>query len=50
MYKAIKEAVPDAAFSVFTGDIVDHTIWNTSVPYNQDESKPLYVALFGRDN
>ncbi|KAJ6784614.1 hypothetical protein PWT90_07389 [Aphanocladium album] len=34
MYSAIKELVPDAAFSVFTGDIVDHTIWNTSQAAN----------------
>lgn len=39
MYKAIAEMVPDAAFSVFTGDVVDHTIWNTSVPGNQNDSK-----------
>lgn len=50
MYKAIKEAVPDATFSVFTGDIVDHTIWNTSIPYNQDESTCFYVGLFRGDN
>lgn len=34
MYKAIKEAVPDVAFALFTGDIVDHTIWNTSKASN----------------
>lgn len=39
MYKAIADLVPDAAFNVFTGDIVDHTIWNTSIPSNTDASK-----------
>lgn len=39
MYEAIAEFVPDAAFSVFTGDIVDHTIWNTSIPYNKGQSR-----------
>jgi len=34
MYRAIKELVPDAAFSIFTGDIVDHAVWNTSQLYN----------------
>lgn len=38
MYKAIKELVPDAAFSIFTGDVVDHAIWNTSIPYNEGQS------------
>ncbi|KAM3449141.1 hypothetical protein MY3296_007179 [Beauveria thailandica] len=30
MYKAIQEIAPDAAFTLFTGDIPDHTIWNTT--------------------
>ncbi|OAA43425.1 Sphingomyelin phosphodiesterase [Beauveria brongniartii RCEF 3172] len=30
MYKAIREIAPDAAFTLFTGDIPDHTIWNTT--------------------
>lgn len=30
MYKAIQRLVPDAAFSIFTGDIVDHAVWNTT--------------------
>ena len=34
MYKAINDLVPDAAFTIFTGDIVDHAIWNTTQPYN----------------
>ncbi|OAR05756.1 hypothetical protein LLEC1_06786, partial [Akanthomyces lecanii] len=39
MYKAIKEAVPDVAFALFTGDIVDHTIWNTTKESNIHDSK-----------
>ncbi|KAI0490540.1 V-type ATPase [Xylaria cf. heliscus] len=34
MYKAIKTLVPDAAFSIFTGDIVDHAVWNTTIIQN----------------
>ncbi|KAI1135224.1 putative acid sphingomyelinase [Hypoxylon sp. FL0543] len=30
MYAAIRDIVPDAAFSIFTGDIVDHAVWATS--------------------
>ncbi|KAJ2971329.1 hypothetical protein NQ176_g7747 [Zarea fungicola] len=30
MYNAINDLVPDVEFAIFTGDIVDHTIWNTS--------------------
>lgn len=35
MYRAIRELVPDAAFAIFTGDIVDHAVWNTSRRYNE---------------
>ncbi|KAI1113687.1 Metallo-dependent phosphatase-like protein [Nemania sp. NC0429] len=34
MYKAIRRLVPDAAFSIFTGDIVDHAVWNTTMIQN----------------
>ena len=34
MYAAITDVAPDAAFALCTGDIVDHTIWNTSEKYN----------------
>lgn len=30
MYAAIRKIVPNAAFSIFTGDIVDHAVWDTS--------------------
>lgn len=34
MYAAITDVAPDAAFAICTGDIVDHTVWNTSFEYN----------------
>ena len=30
MYAAIKATAPNAVFSVFTGDIVDHAVWETT--------------------
>ncbi|KAK4252325.1 Metallo-dependent phosphatase-like protein [Corynascus novoguineensis] len=30
MYAAIRSIAPDAAFTLFTGDIPDHAIWNTT--------------------
>lgn len=39
MYAAIKEAVPDIAFALFTGDIVDHTAWKTTKESNINDSK-----------
>lgn len=38
MYAAINDIVPDVAFTIFTGDIVDHAVWNTSQPYNMEQS------------
>lgn len=38
MYAAISDVVPDAAFTLFTGDMIDHAIWNTSQEYNEAES------------
>ena len=42
MYKAIKDMFPSAAFSLFTGDIIDHGLFNTSKEYNENgsESEP----------
>ncbi|KAH7152207.1 Metallo-dependent phosphatase-like protein [Dactylonectria estremocensis] len=45
MYAAIKEIVPDAAFTVFTGDIVDHAVWNTSKPYNEEQITNAYEMM-----
>jgi sphingomyelin phosphodiesterase len=44
MYKAIREIVPDAAFTIFTGDVVDHSIWNTTWDYNEHQSEPLSTS------
>ncbi|KFA53631.1 hypothetical protein S40293_10201 [Stachybotrys chartarum IBT 40293] len=35
MYAAIRELVPDAAFAIFTGDVVDHALWATTQASNQ---------------
>jgi hypothetical protein len=44
MHAAIRELVPDAEFSIFTGDIVDHAMWSTSVEYNEFSSTfPTFV-------
>ncbi|KAH7165955.1 Metallo-dependent phosphatase-like protein [Dactylonectria macrodidyma] len=45
MYAAIKELVPDAAFTIFTGDIVDHAVWNTSKPYNEEQISNAYEKM-----
>lgn len=39
MYEFIKDEFPNAAFALFTGDIVDHGVHNTSKEYNEDLSK-----------
>lgn len=43
MYDAIKAFPPD--FALFTGDIVDHAIWNTSVERNSAEITMAYQQL-----
>ncbi|KAF4989443.1 hypothetical protein FGRMN_9108 [Fusarium graminum] len=45
MYEAIKELVPDAAFTIFTGDIVDHSIWNTTWDYNEHQIITSYEHM-----
>ncbi|KKA27026.1 hypothetical protein TD95_004352 [Thielaviopsis punctulata] len=35
MYTAIQEFASDAAFSIFTGDVIDHAVWETSEEYNK---------------
>ncbi|KAI1342139.1 putative acid sphingomyelinase [Xylariaceae sp. FL0016] len=34
MHEAIERLVPNASFTIFTGDIVDHAVWNTSEDQN----------------
>lgn len=43
MYDAINKVAPDAAFTIFTGDIVEHAVWNTSKSTNEysSTSSPL---------
>ncbi|GFF87267.1 hypothetical protein IFM53868_05091 [Aspergillus udagawae] len=43
MYQAIQELLPD--FSIFTGDIVDHAIWNTSAHHNEMTIRSTYSAM-----
>ncbi|EGX93818.1 acid sphingomyelinase, putative [Cordyceps militaris CM01] len=45
MYKAIEKLVPDQAFTIFTGDIVDHMISNTSKQYNLNEIDDAYNKM-----
>ncbi|KAL7937255.1 Metallo-dependent phosphatase-like protein [Trichoderma chlorosporum] len=45
MYQAIKNIVPNAALTLFTGDIVDHAVWNTSEPYNQKQISDAYTYM-----
>lgn len=43
MYDAIKALSPD--FAIFTGDIVDHAIWNTTVEQNTAEITTAYQHM-----
>ncbi|KAK2603473.1 hypothetical protein QQS21_004333 [Conoideocrella luteorostrata] len=45
MYDAINDVVPDAAFTIFTGDIVDHAIWNTTQAYNTNLIQHAYDTM-----
>ncbi|KAI1745952.1 V-type ATPase [Xylaria scruposa] len=45
MYMAIKTLVPDAAFSIFTGDIVDHAVWNTTTIQNSLDVTNAYDRM-----
>ncbi|OTB05208.1 hypothetical protein M426DRAFT_320022 [Hypoxylon sp. CI-4A] len=49
MYAAIQEIVPDAAFSIFTGDIVDHAVWDTSEQQNTVAVRDAYDRMLGAD-
>jgi len=45
MYAAIRKVAPGAAFSIFTGDIVDHGVWNTTVAQNMYEVTDAYNRM-----
>ncbi|KAL3951785.1 hypothetical protein ACCO45_013502 [Purpureocillium lilacinum] len=47
MYKTIKDMFPEAAFSLFTGDIIDHGLFNTSKEYNENSIKDAYTKMNG---
>jgi sphingomyelin phosphodiesterase len=47
MYAAISKLVPDAAFAVFTGDIVDHAVWNTTQSQNTIDIQSAYGRMKG---
>ncbi|KOS18929.1 Sphingomyelin phosphodiesterase 2 [Escovopsis weberi] len=42
MYDAIRQIVPDAIFSLFTGDIIDHGVWNTTEASNTQSINDAY--------
>ncbi|KAI1093987.1 sphingomyelin phosphodiesterase [Rostrohypoxylon terebratum] len=45
MYAAINTIAPDAAFAIFTGDIVDHAVWLTSQDYNSRDIQNTYARM-----
>ncbi|KAI1462421.1 sphingomyelin phosphodiesterase [Annulohypoxylon moriforme] len=45
MYAAINDIAPDAAFAIFTGDIVDHAVWRTSRAYNSYVIQDTYARM-----
>lgn len=49
MYEAIRTLVTDAAFSIFTGDIVDHAVWNTTIIQNTLDVTGAYDRMAAAD-
>jgi sphingomyelin phosphodiesterase len=45
MYAAIRSVAPNAAFALFTGDIVDHTVWNTTIEQNTLNINDAYSLM-----
>ena len=45
MYAAIRDLVPDAAFALFTGDVVDHAVWNTTRAQNVLDIEDAYGRM-----
>jgi sphingomyelin phosphodiesterase len=50
MYAAIKSIVPNAAFTLFTGDIVDHAVWLTNETQNIKDINDAYSRMSGLPN
>jgi sphingomyelin phosphodiesterase len=47
MYAAIKSIVPNAALTLFTGDIVDHAVWLVNKPQNIEDINDAYTRMSG---
>ena len=47
MYAAIKQVAPNAAFTIFTGDIVDHAVWLTNQTQNIKDINDGYTRMSG---
>jgi sphingomyelin phosphodiesterase len=47
MYAAIKQIAPNAAFTLFTGDIVDHAVWLTNETQNIKDINDAYTRMSG---
>ncbi|KAI3336143.1 Metallo-dependent phosphatase-like protein [Ustulina deusta] len=45
MYEAVRTLVPDAAFTIFTGDIIDHAVWNTTIIQNTLDVTDAYDRM-----
>ena len=50
MYAAIKSIVPNAALTLFTGDIVDHAVWLTNETQNIKDINDVYSRMSGLPN
>lgn len=47
MYAAIKQIAPNAAFTLFTGDIVHHAVWLTNQTQNVKDINDAYTRMSG---
>jgi sphingomyelin phosphodiesterase len=45
MYSAINQVAPDAKFSLFTGDVVDHAVWLTTQAQNTMDITDAYTRM-----
>jgi sphingomyelin phosphodiesterase len=50
MYTAIKSVAPNAALTLFTGDIVDHAVWLTNETQNTKDINDAYSKMSGLPN
>ena len=47
MYAAIQQIAPNASFTLFTGDIVDHAVWLTNETQNIKDINDAYTRMTG---